>query len=240
MTLTHFHIRISIAPIFGFLRLSSLSLNLREAIKYHVVPLDNCGAARLAVAKPSPLSESKKLTPYEGFVRNPDSAAPSAKSISWSMKALVEHTLFQKEEVINPSGGLGSSYAHSVKDDCPRCLNDLFEAIIPARKSVQKLADRLILSKFDFPCDGGDSSMDASFTFFMKNEKSGETRVEKSATGHFGIEPFMMAEGTGLRVTRTFEIPIKFQSSIRRESLAPNDINLGLYPQLLSKTNITP
>ncbi|KAB1069808.1 arylsulfatase [Tamlana haliotis] len=184
-----------------------------EAEKNEVYPLDDRGAARLTVPKPSPLGDRTSFTFYEGATRLPETAAPNTKNKSWSMEAMLETDAQHKEGVISALGGLSGGYVLYVKDGYPTFLYNYFEEV-STLKSTKKLPDGLVSVKLDFKYDGGGAGKGGLFTLYINNEKTCELRVEETVAGRYGIDTFGIGEDSGSPVTKNYVAPAKFQGHI--------------------------
>jgi arylsulfatase len=190
----------------------------QEAKKYHVFPLDDRGAGRLAVPKPSPLGDRTEFTFYEGATRIPETAAPNTKNTSWTMEAMVTTQSGAKDGVINAIGGLGAGYTLFVKDGYPTFLYNFFEADIMTIKSSKKLPDGLSNIKVDFIYDGGGAGKGATVVLYINNEKVGEGQLEATVGGRFGIDTFGIGVDTGSPVTEGYSVN-QFQGKIEEVSI---------------------
>ena len=190
----------------------------QEAEKYHVFPLDDRGAGRIVVPKPSPLGDRKEFTYYEGAIRIPETAAPNTKNTSWTMEAMVTTQKGKKDGVINAIGGLGGGYTLFVKDGFPTFLYNFFEADIMTIKSTKKLPDGLASIKVDFKYDGGGVGKGASVVLYLNNEKVGEGRLEATVPARFGIDTFGIGVDTGSPVTEEYSVN-QFQGKIEEVNI---------------------
>jgi arylsulfatase len=190
-----------------------------EAEKYHVFPLDDRGAPRLAVPKPSPLGDRTSFTFYEGATRIPETASPNTKNKSWEMEALVETSSGKKDGVINATGGISAGYSLYVKDGYPTFTYNYFEDDIVTIKSSKKLPDGLASVKLDFKYDGGGVGKGGLFTLYINNEKVGESRIEATVAGRFGTEAFGIGEDSGAPVSHNYKAPFKFQGKINEVTI---------------------
>ncbi len=185
-----------------------------EAKKYNVYPLDDRGAERLSVPKPSPLGDRKEFTFYEGATRIPETAAPNTKNTSWELEAMVETSSTNKDGVINALGGLGAGYTLYIKEGYPIFVYNYFEAEIMTIKSSEKLPDGLASIKLEFDYDGGGVGKGATVTLYVNNKKVGEDRIEHTVPGRFGIDTFGIGEDSGSPVTHAYKPPFAFQGII--------------------------
>ncbi|MEJ1240533.1 arylsulfatase [Chryseolinea sp. T2] len=185
-----------------------------EAKKYDVFPLDDRGAARLVVPKPSPLGDRTKFSFYEGATRIPETAAPNTKNRSWSMEAIVTTDKKHKDGVINAMGGISAGYVLYVRNGIPTFVYNYFETEVTTIKSRKPLPDKQASVKLDFKYDGGGVGKGGTFTLYINNEKVGEGKVSKTVAGRFGLDTFGVGEDDGSPVTHSYRTPFKFQGSI--------------------------
>lgn len=190
-----------------------------EAEKYHVYPLDDRGAARLSVPKPSPLGDRKSFTFYEGATRIPETAAPNTKNKSWTMDAMVTTAAGHKDGVINAAGGSSAGYALYVKNGYPCFVYNYFESEVTTIKSGKKLPDGMASVKVDFKYDGGGPGKGGVFTLYIDNVKVGEARVNHTVAARFGIDTFGIGEDDGSPVTHDYTAPFKFQGGIEEVNI---------------------
>ncbi|HEY4286607.1 MAG TPA: arylsulfatase [Puia sp.] len=190
-----------------------------EAEKYHVYPLDDRGAARLSVPKPSPLGDRTKFTFYEGATRIPETAAPNTKNRSWTMEAMVTTDAKHKDGVISAIGGSSSGYALYLKNGYPTFVYNYFEADVKTIRAGKKLPDGMSSVKVDFKYDGGGPGKGGVFTLYVNNEKVGETRMAHTVAGRFGIDTFGVGEDDGSPVTRDYTAPFKFKGRIEEVNI---------------------
>ncbi|MHA7099068.1 arylsulfatase [Roseivirga pacifica] len=195
----------------------------QEARKYEVYPLDDRGAERLSVPKPSPLGDRKEFTFYEGATRIPETAAPNTKNKSWTMEALLETDANHKDGVINALGGLGAGYVLYVQNGYPTFLYNFFESDVTTIKSSKKLPDGMASVKIDFTYDGGGVGKGGLFTLYLNNEKVGEAQVAQTVAGRYGIDTFGIGEDSGSPVTKNYTAPYKFAGRINEVSIKLND-----------------
>lgn len=195
-----------------------------EAQKYHVYPLDDRGAARLTVPKPSLITGRTSFTYYEGATRIPEPVAPNTKNTSWTMEAMLETASGHKDGVVNAIGGSSAGYVLYVKDGYPTFEYNFFQDKITTIKSSKKLPDGMASVKIDFAYDGGGAGKGGMFTLYLNNEKVGEARVDATVPARFGIDTFGIGEDTGSPVTKSYPAPFEFQGKIA-------EVNIELKPE---------
>ncbi len=190
-----------------------------EAEKYHVYPLDDRGAQRLSVPKPSPLGNRTKFTFYAGATRIPETAAPNTKNRSWTMDAMITTDAQHKDGVINAIGGSSAGYALYIKNGYPTFVYNFFEDNVTFIKSSKKMPDGMASIKVDFKYDGGGPGKGGLFTLYIDNVKVGEGRIEHSVAARFGIDTFGIGEDDGSPVTHDYAAPFKFRGAIEEVNI---------------------
>ena len=193
-----------------------------EAEKHNVYPLDDRGAGRLALPKPSPLGDRKEFTFYKGATRIPETAAPNNKNKSWEMEAFLNTTKAHKNGVIHALGGLAAGYTLYVKDGYPTFLYNFFEEEITTIKSSKPLPDGNASVKLTFDYDGGGAGKGGIATLYLNGEKVGEKRVNKTVPGRYGVDTFGIGEDSGSPVTHNYKPPFKFEGDIIKVTMKLN------------------
>jgi arylsulfatase len=195
-----------------------------EAQKHHVYPLDDRGAARLSVPKPSLIAGRTSFTYYEGAIRIPEPVAPNTKNTSWNMEAMLETDANHKDGVINAIGGSSAGYVLYVKDGYPTFEYNFFQDKITKLRSSKKLPEGMASVKINFDYDGGGPGKGGLFSLYLNNEKVGEARVEATVPARFGIDTFGIGLDTGSPVTKSYEAPFAYQGKIA-------EVNIELKPE---------
>jgi len=185
-----------------------------EAEKYNVYPLDDRGAERLALPKPSPLGDRIEFTFYEGATRLPETAAPNNKNRSWEMEAFVNTSAGMKDGVIHALGGLGAGYTLYVKNGYPVFLYNFFEEEITTIKSTEKLPDGKASIKLVFNYDGGGVGKGGTAILYVNGQKVGEKRINRTVPGRYGVDTFGIGEDTGSPVTHNYKPPFRFAGKV--------------------------
>ena len=202
-----------------------------EARKNNVYPLDDRGAARLSVPKPSPGGadpKRTKFTYYEGATRLPETASPNTKNRSHRITAVIDMPDKGGEGIIVAAGGQSAGFALYVKDgklnyhynwfDRER-TNVISKELLPAGESTVAV---------EFAYDGGGLGKGGEAVIGINGKEVGRARVLNTVAGRFGIDTFGVGSDTGSPVANTYTAPFRFTGKIKRV-----DIELG--PQNLSK-----
>lgn len=206
-----------------------------EAEKNHVYPLDDRGAARLTVPKPSPGGADPnrtKFTYFEGASRLPETAAPNTKNRSHRITAVVEMPETGGEGVIVAAGGMSAGYVLHVQDgklvyhynwfDRER-TNLVSDAPLPAGESTVTM---------EFAYDGGGLGKGGVAVIGVNGKEVGRAWIPNTVAGRFGIDTFGLGSDTGAPVSNTYAAPFRFTGRIRHV-----DFELG--PQNLSPEDET-
>ncbi len=189
----------------------------KEAEKYQVFPLDDRGAARVLVAKPSPLGDRKSFTYYEGATRIPETAAPNTKNISWNMEAIVNTVSDKKDGVINALGGLDAGYVLYVENGYPTFVYNYFGEETKI-KSSEKLPDGEASIKLDFNYSGG-IGKSAEAVISINNKKVANGTIKSTVPSRFGLDTFGIGVDTGSPVTKNYQVPNQFQGKIEEVNI---------------------
>jgi arylsulfatase len=200
-----------------------------EVEKNHVYPLDDRGAARIAVPKPPPGGADPNRTDftyYAGSLRLPENAAPNTKNRSHRITAVINRPA-RGEGVIVAAGGSSAGYALYVQEgklvyhynwfDRER-VNLMSQVPLPPGKSTVTM---------EFAYDGGGLGKGGEASIGINGKEVGRTRIAHTVAGRFGIDTFGVGADTGSPVTNTYKPPFPFTGTIERV-----DIQLG--PQNLS------
>ena len=174
-----------------------------EAEKNHVYPLDDRGTGRIYVPKPSPGGSDPKRTKftyYSGAVRLAETAAANTKNRSHTIE--VDITMPEKggEGVLVAIGGSSGGYALYVQDGRLVYHFNWFDETRTVITSSEPVPAGKSTVRFDFAYDGGDLGSGGTGTLFINDKKVGETRIEKTVPGRYGIDTFGV--GSGHRLAR--------------------------------------
>jgi arylsulfatase len=206
-----------------------------EAEKNHVYPLDDRGAARLSVPKPSPGGADPKRTTftyYPGAFRLPETASPNTKNRSHRITAVINMPEKGGDGVILAAGGSSAGYALYVQNGrfvyhynwFDRERTNLVSNIpLPAGKSTVTV---------EFAYDGGGLGKGGEAVIGINGKEAGRARIKNTVAGRFGIDTFGVGSDTGSPVANTYRPPFPFTGTIEKV-----DIQLG--PQNLKEEDET-
>ncbi len=188
-----------------------------EAERNQVYPLDDRGAGRLAIAKPTPSDPDRThFVFYPGATRLAETAAPNTKNRAHTITAEIEVPEGGAEGVILAEGGSSAGFALFVRDGTPVYHYNWFDEDRTEVVSAKPLPAGKSTLRVDFSYDGapGDLGKGGTATLFLNDEEVGSARVERTVPGRFGIDTFGVGEDTGSPVVNTYKPPFRFTGTI--------------------------
>lgn len=200
-------------------KLAELRAMLDEAFeKFGVLPLDDRGAGRLAIAKPPvPGAEegAKTYTYFAGATRIAEPAAPPMKNRSWTLTAKVKTEGAQTEGVIMGFGGVAAGMSLYVDAGVPVFDYNLFEDHTVV-ESTEPLPEGEAVITIDFAYQGGEgeAGKGADITLSVNGSAVATGTMESTVAGRFGIDTFGIGEDTGQPVTAAYTPPFAFTGEI--------------------------
>ena len=192
------------------------------AVKYHVYPLDDRGAARLALPKPPVPGadpDTKTFTYYAGATRIAEPAAPPMKNRSWTLTAKVKTEGARSEGVIMAFGGVAAGMALYLKDGVPIFDYNYFEKHTVV-KGTQPLPAGDATLTVDFAYDGGGVGKGAKIRLGVNGQTIGQGEMQATVAGRFGVDTFGIGEDSGQPVTFDYKAPFAFTGEIESVTVA--------------------
>lgn len=200
-------------------KLEELKAMLDEAFeKYGVLPLDDRGAGRLAIAKPpvpGAVEGTKTYTYYEGAIRIAEPAAPPMKNRSWTLTAKVETEGAATEGVIMGFGGVAAGMVLYLDGGVPVFDYNLFEKHTEVKGTEPLPAGEAEIT-LDFAYQGaeGEAGKGAEITLSVNGTEVATGSMESTVAGRFGIDTFGIGEDSGQPVTSAYKPPFVFTGRI--------------------------
>lgn len=190
----------------------------KAAAQFHVYPLDDRGAARLAVPKP-PVSgadpNAKEFTYAAGATRIPETAAPPMKNRSWKLVANVKTQGTETSGVILGFGGTAAGLTLYLDHGVPVFDYNYFEQQTAVRgKQALKSGDSTVEVDFDYLGKTGEMGKGANVTLKVDGAVVATGKLDKTVGGRFGIDTFGIGEDSGQPVTPAYQPPFKFTGDI--------------------------
>ncbi len=167
------------------------ALFLKEAVKYHVLPLDDRLLERFnaaLVGRPDLMEGRTSLTVYAGMTGMMENAFINVKNRSHSITAEVEVPTGGGEGVILCQAGKFGGWSLYVKDGRPSyCYNwvGLERYTITA---AQPLPPGKATIRFEFAYDGGKPGSGGVGTIFVDDQKIAEGRIEHTHAAIFSAD----------------------------------------------------
>ena len=197
------------------------ALFLKEAAKYHVLPIDDRGIERTnpAIAgRPDVMAGRTSLTLGEGMTGMMENVFLNVKNKSKTITAEVEVPQGGGNGAILVQGGRFGGWALYVKDGRPAYDYNVLGMQHFTIASPQALAPGKATIRFDFAYDGGGFGKGGTGTLFVNGQKVAEGRIERTQplifsadeTADVGIDlgtPVVEAIGAEARSRFTGRIP---------------------------------
>lgn len=204
--------------------LKNLQSKFREAAKqYDILPLDDRGSGRLAIAKPPVIGSSSNAsvyTYYQGATRIAEPAAPPMKNRSWTIDAQLETRGEQSEGVIVAFGGIAAGLVLYLDDGVPVFDYNYFETHTEVKgKGPLKIGKSKLTLEFDYLGSGKEVGKGAQVTLSVDGKVVGEGEIPATVAGRFGIDTFGVGEDSGQPVTHAYEPPFRFTDTISKVNI---------------------
>ena len=186
--------------------------------QYDILPLDDRGSARIAIAKPPVPGADEGATTYTyypGATRLPEPAAPPMKNKSWTMTSTVNTDGANTEGVIMGFGGVAAGIVLYLDDGVPVFDYNLFEAHTVLRGTEPLPAgDATITVDFDYLGTEGQLGAGANLTLSVNGAPVAEATMQSTVPARFGIDTFGIGEDSGQPVTAEYQPPFRFTGTI--------------------------
>jgi arylsulfatase A-like enzyme len=197
------------------------ALFMKDAEKYHVLPIDDRGFERAlasAVGRPDLMGGRTSLTLAEGMTGMMENVFLNVKNKSLTITAEVEVPPSGANGAILAQGGRFGGWALYVKDGRPAYDYNFLGMQHTTIGATQSLAPGKATIKFDFAYDGGGMGKGGTGTLFVNGQKVAEGRIERTQpmifsadeTADVGIDlgtPVVEAIGAEARSRFTGHIP---------------------------------
>ena len=199
----------------------------QECETYGVYPLDDRGAARLAVPKPPPGGADPNrthFTYYPGALRLPETAAPNTKNRSHSIEIQIERP---GDGVLLAIGGQSAGFVLYVKGGKPIYHYNWFDRERTVISSSQPLPEGSSLLRFVFSYDGGGVGKGGEGVLYLNGQEVGRQRIPHTVAGRFGIDTFGVGADTGSPVCNDYQPPFAFAGSLQQVDIHLHDSDLS-------------
>ena len=196
------------------------ALFLTEAVKYHVLPLDDRTLERLNAAnvgRPELMGGRTSLNVFDGMVGMSENAFINVKNRSHTVTAEVEHGT--NGAIVAQAGRFGG-WSLYVKDGKPMYTYNflgLKEYTVAANEALP--AGKATI-RFEFVYDGNGTGKGGVGTLFVNGKKVASGRIEQTQCCMFSAD-----EGTdvgtdeGTAVSSGYAVPFKFNGKIKKVTI---------------------
>lgn len=190
----------------------------KAAEEYDVYPLDDRGAARLALPKPPVPGADLDSSTYKyfaGATRIAEPAAPPMKNKSWTLTAKVVTQGDKTEGVVMGFGGVAAGIVLYLDDGVPVFDYNYFEEHTVV-KGDAPLPEGAATLEVDFDYQGGpdQAGKGAKIALSVNGQIVARGEMEATVGGRFGIDTFGIGEDSGQPVSGAYQAPFKFNGQI--------------------------
>lgn len=157
------------------------ALFLKEAAKYHVLPLDDRLLERLnaaLVGRPDVMGSRTKLTVYEGMTGMMENVFINVKNRSHTITAQVDTPKLGANGVILCQGGRFGGWSLYTKDGKVSYVYNFVGLERYTITSAEPLPAGKTTIRFEFAYDGGKPGSGGKGTIFVNGKKAAEGRIE--------------------------------------------------------------
>jgi arylsulfatase A-like enzyme len=164
---------------------------LREAAKYHVLPMDDRVFERLdaaAVGRPDLMAGRKALTLAEGMTGMMEGVFVNVKNRSTTITAEIEVPAAGGNGTVIAQGGRFGGWSLYVKDGVPGYDYNFLGLERTSIAATKKLAAGKSTLVYQFDYDGGGPGKGGKGTLLVNGEKVAEGRIERTQPGMFSAD----------------------------------------------------
>jgi arylsulfatase len=166
-------------------------LFMKEAVKYHVLPIDDRLMERLnakLVGRPDLIGDRTSLTLHAGMKGMSENVFPNIKNRSLTITADVEIPQGGANGVILAQGGRFGGWSLYFKDGRPVYTYNFLGLQQFNVAAAQTVAAGKATIRFHFAYDGGGSGKGGLGTIFVNGTKVAEARIERTQPGIFSAD----------------------------------------------------
>ncbi|MGE5770094.1 MAG: arylsulfatase [Betaproteobacteria bacterium] len=167
------------------------ALFIREAEKYHVLPLDDRFYERMnadAVGRPDLMGKRTSLTLAEGMTGMMEAVFINVKNRSKSITAEIEVPQGKANGTVLAQGGRFGGWSLYVKDGVAAYDYNFLGLQRTSIASSKPLAPGKATLRFEFAYDGGGPGKGGTGTLFVNDEKVAEGRIPHTQFGIFSAD----------------------------------------------------
>jgi arylsulfatase len=164
---------------------------MKEAAKYHVLPIDDRMFERLdarMVGRPDLMAGRTSLTLAEGMTGMLENVFINVKNKSKTITAEIEVPQSGANGTIIAQGGRFGGWSLYVKDDVAAYDYNFLGLMRSSIVATKPLAPGKATIRFDFAYDGGGRGKGGKGTLYVNDEKVAEGRIEHTQPGAFSAD----------------------------------------------------
>jgi arylsulfatase len=168
------------------------ALFLKEAVKYHVLPLDDRRSERLNplfAGRPDLMFGRKKLTVYEGMVAMTENAFINTKNASHTITAEIEIPKEGGKGVVICQGGRFAGWSLYLKEGRPTFAYNWFDVERTTIAGKDALPAGKATIRYEFNYEGGKKpGAGGTATLLVNGKKVAEGKIPQTVPFAFGID----------------------------------------------------
>ncbi|MFZ0917351.1 MAG: arylsulfatase [Candidatus Udaeobacter sp.] len=204
---------------------------LEEAVKYHVLPLDDRAFERfnpVLAGRPDLMGDRTELTVYPGMNGLGENAFINVKNRSFVITADIEVPEADAEGVLLAQGGKMGGWSLYVKDGKPKFAYNYLAREIYTIAGPARLPAGPVTLRFDFAYDGGKPGAGGMGLISINGKKVAQGRIEHTHPNAFGAETTDVGENLYTVVTDDYkEGDNKFTGTIDKVTVKLGESNLS-------------
>jgi len=182
-------------------------LFLKEARKYHVLPIDDRKVERFDPARagrPDIMGDRTSLTVYAGMTGMMENAFINVKNRSHTITAEVEIPSGGGDGVLIAQGGRFGGWSLYLKGGRPVYVHNLVGRWRYTVAAPQRVAPGKATIRYQFAYDGGGIGKGGTGTLFVNGTKVASGRIERTTPNVFNMEGVEVAVDLGTLVTEGY------------------------------------
>jgi arylsulfatase len=196
------------------------ALFMKEAEKYHVLPIDDRTLLRMnaaTVGRPELLAGRNSQTLYEGMTGLTENTFISTKNRSYTITAETELDNNQTNGVIVAQAGKFGGWSFYLKDGKPTFYYNFLGQASYKIAASEALPKGKATIKFDFAYDGGGAGKGGTGTIYVNDKKVAEGHIERTQLGMFSAdEGADVGMDLATPVSSEYQPPFKFEGKISK------------------------
>jgi arylsulfatase len=204
------------------------ALFLKEAAKYHALPLDDRTLERLnaaLVGRPDLMASRTSLTVYEGMTGMSENVFINVKNRSHTITAEVEIPKKGASGVLLAQAGRFGGWSLYVRDGKPTYTYNWLGLQRYTVAAPQALPTGKATIRYEFAYDGGGVGKGGRGTLFVNGKQVATGRIERTQCCFYSAdEGADVGADEGTPVTEAYKVPFRFTGKIARMTVELKDV----------------